>query len=78
MLHDPAHRSKAPAAGGGAWKGVIGWFARNGVAANLMLLVIVASGRHRTDGSEAGDFSGILPRRHHGRGPLSRGGTGRG
>ena len=25
-------------------KGVIGWFARNGVAANLMLLVIVASG----------------------------------
>ena len=25
-------------------KGVIGWFARNGVAANLMLLVIVVSG----------------------------------
>jgi len=25
-------------------KGVIGWFARNGVAANLILLVIVASG----------------------------------
>ncbi|MYB52528.1 MAG: efflux RND transporter permease subunit [Acidobacteriia bacterium] len=33
-----------PSWGGRSVKGVIGWFARNGVAANLMLLVIVVSG----------------------------------